>query len=130
MATPPAPGPPAGRGRATGRLGGTGRTGSSGSRARELEASPMGRELAAVLAPVDLQPAQRLVEITPAGEHLADPSRAVDLAQPRLGGEDQAEAVQVAAGERQGERRRRPPHLPPRGPPPRRHLPRPACKTA
>src|SRR5258706_55402 len=92
IATPPAPRPAPAGGRASGRLHRTGLAGSSRSRARGPEASPMVRDLAAVLAPMDLEPAQRLVEITPAGQHLADARRAMDLAQPRLGGEDQAEA--------------------------------------
>src|SRR5438094_8122337 len=104
MAPPPAPWPSSGRG-PVGRTGSLRPATCGRSGRRELEAPPVAGQIAAVDATVDLQPAQRLVEVTATREHLADAARAVDLAQARLRGQDQAEAVQIATREGQRERR-------------------------
>src|SRR5262245_49599341 len=49
------------------------------------QAPPVCRQLLSLYAAVDLEPAQRLLEVAAAGQHVLHARRAVHLAQPALG---------------------------------------------
>jgi len=67
----------------------------------ELEAPPVRRELLPRRASMNLQPAESILEVGAARQGVLHTGRALDLVEAALREEYQAEAVHVAAGERQ-----------------------------
>src|SRR5262245_17033406 len=73
----------------------------------QVEAAPEGRQLLALEAAVDLQPADGVVEVWSRGEGLLHAGRAMHVAEPSLRDQDQTQPIEVTACEGQRERGRR-----------------------